>query len=99
MANTRRYHPQVVDDLSRATSYYDAISTELGNRFRQSVRSCLHDLTQRPNSYGKIDGSIRAAMTNAFPYVVLFDYSEPVVTVLAIHHAATDPANWTRRRT
>ena len=96
MARNRRYHPLVAEDLSKATDHYDAISVELGNRFRGSVRACLQDVTARPASFGVVDGPVRAALIEHFPFVVLFEDCGPIVLILGIHHAASDPTSWRR---
>jgi hypothetical protein len=96
MARSRRYHPLVAEDLSKATVYYDAISSDLGNRFRSCVRACLLDVTSRPASFGVVDGPVRAALLEHFPYVVLFEDWGSIVLILGIHHAASDPTSWRR---
>ena len=76
MARTRRYHPLVADDLAAAVAYYDAISVDLGNRFRASIRNRIETITDRPGSFGRIYEQLRAAMIDRFPYVVLFEHEK-----------------------
>ncbi len=97
MANTRRYHPLVVDDLSGAVAYYDEISVDLGNRFREAVRDRIETITERPDSYGRIHGQFRAAMLDRFPYVVLFEHEKETVVILGVFHAASDRERWFER--
>lgn len=91
---SRRYHPTFVADLSAAVSYYDTISPDLGNRFRDSVRHKLGLISESPEVYAKIHNAVRAARTNRFPYVLLFQVHDEVVAILGIKHAASDRGTW-----
>ena len=97
MARIRRYHPLVADDLAAAVGYYDDVSINLGNRFRDSIRDRLESITEYPESYGCIHEQIRAAMTNRFPYVILFELRENVVGILGVFHAASGRTGWFQR--
>ena len=98
MARTRRYHPRVADDLAAAVAYYDEISVSLGNRFRGSVRERFGIVTERPESFGRIHGEIRAAMVNRFPYVVLFECDGEAVNITGVFHATSDRGKWFERQ-
>lgn len=97
MANRLRFHPQVVDDLSSATSYYDKISARVGQRFRDAIRDRLQDIAKRPGSFACIQQQQRIALVRGFPYVVLFEWSSDVVTVIGVFHAASDQSGWFTR--
>ena len=97
MANTRRYHPLVAEDLATAVTYYDAISLALGNRFRAAVRDRIEVVTDRPESFGRIHEEYRAAMLDQFPYVVVFELENRAVEILGVFHAASDQDKWFQR--
>ena len=99
MGKLRRYHPQFVSDLSLATTYYDSISTQLGNRFRELVRHKLDRILEEPELYGRIREDVRAAMVDRFPYVILYEVRNDFVLMLGIHHAASDRSGWFERET
>lgn len=84
----------VATDLSDATSYYDEISTVLGNRFRGSVRPRLRDAVDRPESFGCIHGEMRVAILDGFPYVMLLENRENSISILGMFHAASDQKGW-----
>ena len=94
MANVRRYHPLVADDLSAAASYYDEISPDLGNRFRASVRARLCDVADRPESFGRLQGEMRVAILDRFPYVMIFENRNTHISILGVFHAASDQNGW-----
>lgn len=97
MARARRYHPLVAGDLAAAVGYYDDISVDLGNRFRNSVRNRIETITNRPDSFGRVHEQLRAAMVEQFPYVVLFEHDNETVAILGLFHAASDRERWFER--
>ncbi len=99
MARVRRFHPLAADDIANATAYYDDVSIELGNRFRQSIRTRFESITEFPESYGLIRDEIHAAMISQFPYVILFEQDKKSVTILGVFHAASDCEGWFDRKT
>lgn len=88
----------VADDLSSATRWYDDISVELGNRFRQAITSRFDAVRVRPESFGRVTGELRAARVEGFPYLVIFELDRGVSHVLGVFHAAADPDKWTKRQ-
>jgi plasmid stabilization system protein ParE len=97
MGKARAYHPAVADDLKAATHYYDAISADLGDRFRADVRHRLSDIEYRPELFGRVRNDIRAAGVRRFPYVILFTVERRRVFILGIFHARSDQEGWFAR--
>ena len=97
MDRHRRYHPRFADDLSSATAYYDSISVNLGNRFRDMIRQRLAAITGSPELYGRQNEEIRASMVDRFPYVILYEIQGDTVMMLGIHHASSDQGGWFER--
>jgi len=98
MADPLRFHPLVSDDLSAATSWYDNISVELGNRFRRSIDARLDAIELRPESFGSVDGDLRVGRVDRFPYLIIFEQSQTVTEILGVFHSASDPKKWRGRK-
>ena len=94
MAEPLRFHPLVANDLSDAIRWYDEISTGLGNRFRRRIDTRLDEITQHPESFPVAFGDVRFARIPRFPHLVIFREIGPIVRVLGLFHAASDPAKW-----
>lgn len=94
---TERFHPLFADDLRAACEYYDSISTDVGTRFRNRVRMRLLDINSRPESFGRIGGDYRGAMTSGFPYVIVFTVDQDGIAFFGIRHAASDQSGWFSR--
>ena len=93
----KRYHRLFPTDIATATRYYDLISVDLGNRFRDCVRDRLDSIGDRPESFGFVRQPLRVAMVVGFPYVVVFRLVEQVVFVAGLYHASSDPNRWLTR--
>ena len=98
MAEPLRFHPLVVDDLETASNWYDAISIELGNRFRASVDSRFDAVELRPESFGMVDPPLRAARVNRFPFLIVFEHTGTATEVVGVFHAASDPSKLRKRK-
>ncbi len=97
MADPLRLHPLVADDLAAATRWYDDISTDLGNRFRQAVDSRLDAVELRPESFGRVQDELRAARVAGFPYLIVFKCHGAFTNILGVFHSAADQEKWRSR--
>ncbi|WP_425395682.1 type II toxin-antitoxin system RelE/ParE family toxin [Aeoliella sp.] len=94
-----RLHPLVADDLQAATVWYDNISVELGNRFRNAINAVLDDIVRRPSLYGTAMDRYRFARVRRFPYVVLFEeHTDGWIHVYGVLHGSSDPQKWLSRK-
>jgi len=97
MTYGERFHRLFPDDLAESTAYYDRISIDLGNRFRDRVREKLQPIIERPESYGLIRQPLRGAMIEGFPYLLLFRILDSDVYLAGLYHASSDPSRWFER--
>lgn len=97
MADTLRFHPHVVHDLTDAAGWYDDRSPGLGDRFRAAVDGCFDAIERNPERFGFAFDDFRCAKLSRFPYVVVFRLHAETVYVVGVFHAASDPAKWRRQ--
>ncbi|MDC0936985.1 type II toxin-antitoxin system RelE/ParE family toxin [Pirellulales bacterium] len=97
MAGSLKLHPSIPDDLLDAMSYYDDISLEIGDRFREEVDGIFDLIAERPNSFPVDVPPVRFAKLRRFPYVVFFVPKSTFVSIMAVVHGSTDPATWRQR--
>ena len=97
MAFDKRFHRLFPDDVSTATRYYDKISVDLGNRFRGCVRNKLRSVSERPQSYAYIRGTLRGAMVEGFPFLLIFQLIGAEVYFAGLYHASSNPDRWLDR--
>ena len=87
------FHPLVVSDLRRAIKHYDAISVELGNRFRRMVDAQFDRIESHPEIYARAFDDVRFAAIERFPYLVLFRIRHERIAVLGLFPAQAIPSS------
>ena len=97
MTSRLRFHPLVASDLRRAIRKYDAISAELGNRFRRTVDAMFDFIESNPQIFPTLFADVRFAVLKRFPYLVLFRPRQENITVLGVFPGASDPKRWRKR--
>jgi plasmid stabilization system protein ParE len=80
------------DDIDVAYRWYEERSRGLGTRFLDELESCFERVILNPVSYPEVEAGIRRALPHAFPYLVFYTVEGEALHVLAIIHAAQDPA-------
>ncbi len=81
-----------------AAEWYEAQRPELGVEFVSEVQNTLKAITANPLQHPIIDGDIRGALLNRFPYCIFFRIKPARVTIIAVFHTSRDPASWQMRK-
>jgi toxin ParE1/3/4 len=89
--------PSVDADVEAAFDWYEGEQEGLGREFVDELRAVYLRIVDGPLKYAELRSGIRRALTRRFPYAVYFSIDETVVVVLAVLHAARDPAQWQQR--
>jgi plasmid stabilization system protein ParE len=92
------FTPEAEIDLSEAYDWYEGRRVGLGEEFLSSVEACLEGIKRFPAMYAVVHDDFRRALIRRFPYAVLYEHTEIVVTVYAVFHTSRDPDKWRRRR-
>lgn len=80
-------------EISEITSYYDAISLELGYSFETEAKSLLRTLEIRPLSFFNLsDGKHRRISFHRFPYMFVYEIMKDRVYVKLLYPQRADPA-------
>jgi plasmid stabilization system protein ParE len=85
------------EDFGQAYTWYENQHDGLGEDFARRVEACIERICRMPTAYEKIHENYRRAIVRRFPYAVIYDYEDDVVTVYCIFHTSQDPAKWRRR--
>lgn len=91
MAHKLIFDPHIPDDLAGAIDYYESLSVELANRFRQQVQRRFDDISERPESFPIDVSPVRFAKVERFPFLIFFTVKPKFVSIIAIVHAASEP--------
>ena len=84
-------------DIEGAYWWYEAEEPGLGLEFLDELRVAYRKIADGPHRYQELRSGIRRALTTRFPYAIYFYVDGDVVIVLAVLHAARNPAEWQRR--
>jgi len=89
--------PIVDSDVEAAFEWYEGEEPGLGYEFLDEVRATYLRIQDGPLKYQVLRSDVRRALTKRFPYAVYFSIEGDAVVVLAVLHAARNPAEWQRR--
>jgi plasmid stabilization system protein ParE len=83
-------HPAANREADAARSWYDDISTDLGNDFAQAVAEAVELILRNPRLFADIGDGIHRAFVRRFPNQVFYRIATRQIRVLAVHHSHAD---------
>ncbi len=91
--------PLAKEDIREAAKWYNKQQNGLGKRFTAEVREKVHFIRQNPKASNIRYSSVRAAVLNAFPFMVHYtiDEKDKTIIVSAVLHTSRDPKLWKSR--
>lgn len=92
------YRRRVGRDLAEAFAYYEQQAEGLGGRFLGTVDATFDAIERYPETFTKVHGEVRRALTSYFPYAVFYRIEHQRVVVFRVLHTARDPTAWPRLR-
>jgi toxin ParE1/3/4 len=94
------FTPLAAEDYLEGIRWYKEQQDELDVRFDEAINATLDHISNYPSAYALRKKSIRAAVVQAFPYVIFFklEVQRKRVVILAILHQARDPKVWQKRK-
>lgn len=91
------FHPHAEKELDEIESYYDDVSEELGNRFREEIKTTISRILKFPNGWSPISKVNRRCQLNDFPYGIIYRLESNAIFVLAVSHLRRKPDYWMYR--
>jgi toxin ParE1/3/4 len=90
-------HRSVQPEIDEAARWYEAQRAGLGREFLEAINRTLCDITANPGRFGFARADIREGAVQRFPYAIYYRVLPDRIRVLAVQHAARDPASWATR--
>jgi toxin ParE1/3/4 len=84
-------------EVVEAQDWYEAESRGLGARFRAEVDRQVGRLAENPLHFSVVQGDVRRARLQRFPYGMFFRPLQDTIYVLACFHSSRDPMSWMLR--
>ncbi len=91
--------PEALSDIEDAAKWYESQQPELGADFARTALAAIDSLTVNPLRYRLRDRrrNVRWLESGRFPYRVVYQVSENVITVFAVLHSARHDRHWQGR--
>ena len=94
---THGIHPDADAEFAEAVGYYAGIDPRLGVEFYREVERVIGEICVQPRRFRQIDPPVRRALTEKFPYVIVYVEQPAGVLVLAVMHGMRRPGYWRSR--
>ena len=93
----RRWQPGVLNEVVDAILYLEEERPGLGLAFRASLERTLAYLEEFPLGAPIVHRNTRRALVHGFRHIVIYEPRGDKLLIVAVLHAARDPATWKRR--
>ncbi len=92
------FHPEAEAEFAAAASFYESRVAGLGRSFSAEVHRTISLIREYPDAGALVRPSVRKALVDRFPYVVVYRHGPESVIILVIAHARHRPGYWQRRK-
>ena len=90
--------PDALTDIEQAARWYEERASGLGTKFERETLETIDSLSLHPHYRIRHKRwNIRWKLLSTFPYRVVFQMKDDLVTVIAVIHSARQDRNWLRR--
>jgi plasmid stabilization system protein ParE len=81
------------EELINSWEWYEDKQPGLGDRFKDEIYACLHNLATQPEHYPIRKSPYREALVDIFPYLIIYRIlkKEKYIVVSSIFYASRNP--------
>lgn len=99
MSYNLEIRPEALSDIEEAVEWYEKQEPGLGTDFARTVLAAIDTLPINPLIHRLRDRrrNVRWLLTNRFPYRVVYQIRNDIITVFAVLHFARHSRHWKRR--
>ena len=94
---THSIHPEADAEFTEAIGYYAEIDPSLGAEFFREVERVIREICVQPKRFRQIDPPVRRALTEKFPYAIVFLERPQGILIVAVMHGMRRPGYWRSR--
>jgi plasmid stabilization system protein ParE len=91
------FHPEAAEEYVQAVEYYANIDPNLGNRFYDEIEKLIQAAKADPKRFFEFSPPARRALSQDFPYSVVYLEQPDRIWIVAVMHAKRLPGYWRRR--
>ena len=92
-----RFYPDAQIELIESARYYEDRQSGLGKRFLEAIRNATQRIQLFPTIFQHIDGDLRRARVERFPYGIVFRERDEYIEIIAVMHFKRNPEYWKTR--
>lgn len=85
-------------DLSDAYQFYEGERPGLGEDFLSVLESMFLKIQEHPHRYPAKYQDKRIAVVRKYPFVIIYELEEEVITVYSVFHTSRNPEIWGKRK-
>ena len=91
--------PDALSDIEEAAPWYDEQRSGLGIEFSREVIAAVDALSKSPVMYRVRHKrrNVRWKILDRFPYRIVFQMTDDLITILAVLHSARHDRHWRQR--
>ena len=93
-----QYHPEAVQELTSSIQYYEEKSEGLGAEFLDEVENAIAKILTHPDSGTLITRNDRRVLLDRFPYGIINEVSEVIITITAVIYLRRNPDYWKSKK-
>ena len=93
-----QYHPEAAKELTTSIQYYEDRSVGLGAEFLDEIEEAIAQALAYPQSGSFLTKQDRRILLDRFPYEIVYDISETIITITAVKHMKRKPGYWESRK-
>lgn len=97
MSRSLVFRRQARQEFDAAGDWYERERPGLGQTFLAEVERVLQRVVSNPEAFPEVLEGVRKAVIKRFPYCLYFRVRGEAIVVLAVFHAARNPAVWRTR--
>lgn len=95
---TFEYHPEAAKELMRSVQYYEDKSAGLGAEFLDEIEEAISQALTYPLSGSLLTPEDRKIVLKRFPFEIIYEVSQNVITISAVKHMKQKPDYWLSRK-
>jgi plasmid stabilization system protein ParE len=86
-------------DILESVLWYNKQQPDLGRYYYNSVQQTIKSIKANPNKYQLRYKTLRMALVNKFPFIVMFliDENKKQIAITAVLHTSRNPEIWNQR--
>lgn len=93
-----KFHEAADLEAAEAIAWYEETEAGLGTALRNAIETTIDQIGRRPQSYPIVHLSyVRRALTEKYPYSIIFTVEEQLIFIIAVFHSSRDPMIWKGR--